>query len=82
MISKNKKILLCIDQCPACPNDVGNLKNVQVEFLPVSYSATKEFVPLKMWVVVLCGLVEVYQCFRGACSLHHQGGDDGCSKHL
>jgi hypothetical protein len=24
------------------------------------------------WVVALCSLVEVYQCFRGACCLHHQ----------
>jgi hypothetical protein len=24
------------------------------------------------WVVVPCSLVEVYQCFRDACCLHHQ----------
>jgi hypothetical protein len=31
------------------------------------------------WVVAPCRLVEVYQCFRGACCLHHQGDrpDDG-----
>jgi hypothetical protein len=28
------------------------------------------------WVVAPCSLVEVYQRFRGACFLHHQG-DDG-----
>jgi hypothetical protein len=26
-------------------------------------------------VVALCSLVEVYQCFRGACCLHHQGDE-------
>jgi hypothetical protein len=25
------------------------------------------------WVVMLCSLVEVYQCFGGPCCLHHQG---------
>jgi hypothetical protein len=30
----------------------------------------------------LCSLVEVCQHFRGACYLHHQGDDDGGSKHL
>jgi hypothetical protein len=25
------------------------------------------------WVVAPCSLVEVYQCFRGPCCLHHQG---------
>jgi hypothetical protein len=39
------------------------------------------------WLVALYSLVEVYQCFRGACWLHHQGNDrgspdDGVSKHL
>jgi hypothetical protein len=36
------------------------------------------------WVVMLCSLVEVYQCFRGTCYLHHQGNDDddGGSKYL
>jgi hypothetical protein len=24
------------------------------------------------WVVAPCSLVEVYQCFRGPCCLHHQ----------
>lgn len=33
------------------------------------------------WVVVRCSLVEVYQCLRGACCLHHHGPDDGGSKH-
>jgi hypothetical protein len=27
------------------------------------------------WVVVPCSLVEVYQCFRGPCCLHHQGDE-------
>jgi hypothetical protein len=27
------------------------------------------------WVVVPCSLVEVYQHFRGACCLHHQGDE-------
>jgi hypothetical protein len=38
------------------------------------------------WVVAPCSLVEVHQCFRGPCCLHHQGDthhpDDGGSKHL
>jgi hypothetical protein len=25
------------------------------------------------WVVATCSLVEVYQLFRGVCSLHNQG---------
>jgi hypothetical protein len=25
------------------------------------------------WIVVPCSLVEVYQCFRGACYFHHHG---------
>jgi hypothetical protein len=33
-------------------------------------------------VVAPCNLVEVYQCFRGACCLHRQGTDFGGSKHL
>jgi hypothetical protein len=28
------------------------------------------------WVVAPCRLVEVYQCFRGACCLHHQGDEN------
>jgi hypothetical protein len=32
------------------------------------------------WVVAPCSLVEVYQCFRGACSLHHQGNSPLDSK--
>jgi hypothetical protein len=31
------------------------------------------------WVVAPCSLVEVYQRFRGACCLHHQG-DQGTLK--
>jgi hypothetical protein len=27
------------------------------------------------WVVMLCSLVEVYQCVRGSCCLHHQGNE-------
>jgi hypothetical protein len=27
------------------------------------------------WVVAPCSLVEVYQCFRGPCCLHHQGDE-------
>jgi hypothetical protein len=27
------------------------------------------------WVVAPCNLVEVYQCFRGTCCLHHQGDE-------
>jgi hypothetical protein len=34
------------------------------------------------WVVAPCSLVEVYRRFRGTCSLHHQGDDDGGSKYL
>jgi hypothetical protein len=40
------------------------------------------------WVVAPCCLVEVYQRFRGAYCLHHQGDnrphppDNGGSKHL
>jgi hypothetical protein len=26
-----------------------------------------------LWVVAPCGLVDVYQRFRGPCCLHHQG---------
>jgi hypothetical protein len=25
------------------------------------------------WIVALCSLVDVYQCFRGPCCLHNQG---------
>jgi hypothetical protein len=25
------------------------------------------------WVAAPCSLVELYQCFRGTCCLHHQG---------
>jgi hypothetical protein len=32
MASKNRKILLFVDHCPAHPKDVRNCKNVQVEF--------------------------------------------------
>jgi hypothetical protein len=32
------------------------------------------------WVAP-CSLVEVYRRFRGTCSLHHQGDDDGGSKY-
>jgi hypothetical protein len=34
------------------------------------------------WVVAPCNLVQVYQRFGGACCLHHQGPDDGGSKHI
>jgi hypothetical protein len=27
------------------------------------------------WVVALCGLVQVFQCFRGLYCLHHQGSE-------
>jgi hypothetical protein len=33
------------------------------------------------WFVTSCGLVEVYQCFRGTCCLHH-GPDDAGSQDL
>jgi hypothetical protein len=33
-------------------------------------------------VVVPCSLVEVYQRFRGAYSLHHQGDDGGSHENL
>jgi hypothetical protein len=33
------------------------------------------------WVVAPCSLVEIYQCFRGPCCLHHRP-DDGGSKVL
>jgi hypothetical protein len=33
------------------------------------------------WVVAPCSLIEVYQCFRRACYLHHCP-DDGGSKYL
>jgi hypothetical protein len=33
------------------------------------------------WVAAPCNLVEVYQCFRGPCCLHHRP-DDGGSKDL
>jgi hypothetical protein len=32
------------------------------------------------WVVVPCSLVEVYQRFRGASCLHHQGNQASTSK--
>jgi hypothetical protein len=32
-------------------------------------------------VVVPCGLLEVQRSFGGDCCLHHQGDDDGGSKH-
>jgi hypothetical protein len=31
------------------------------------------------WDAALCNLVGVYQCFRGAYCLHHQGDDGGRS---
>jgi hypothetical protein len=31
-------------------------------------------------VVLLCSLVEVYQCFRGACCLHHQNNDSSLTQ--
>jgi hypothetical protein len=34
------------------------------------------------WDVAPCILLEVYQSFRGACCLHHEVTDYGCSKHL
>jgi hypothetical protein len=34
------------------------------------------------WVVAPCSLVEVYRCFRGTHSLHHQGDDNGGIKDL
>jgi hypothetical protein len=39
---------------------------------------------IALWDIVLCSLVEVDQCFRGAYCLHHQGvhTDEGGSKHL
>jgi hypothetical protein len=33
-------------------------------------------------VVAPCSLIEVFQRFRGTCCLHHQGDEDGGSKHL
>jgi hypothetical protein len=41
------------------------------------------------WLVAPCSLVEVYRRFRGACYVHHHGGnqypdhsDDGVSNHI
>jgi hypothetical protein len=34
------------------------------------------------WFVALCSLIEVFQHFRGPCSLHHHHPDDGGSKDL
>jgi hypothetical protein len=56
------------DDAVQCGVVVEYLKDLRFEVLTV--------VSMKMavfWVVAPCGLVEVYQHFRGACCLHHQG---------
>jgi hypothetical protein len=47
-----------------------NVKYVRFEVLMVATMQMAVF-----WVVAPCSLVEVYQCFRGACCLHHQGNE-------
>jgi hypothetical protein len=45
----------------------------------------KELKMAVFWVVAPYSLLEVYQCFTGACCLHHQANDhpdDEGSKHL
>jgi len=39
MASKSRKILLFVDHCPAHPKDVGNFKNVRVEFIPANMTS-------------------------------------------
>lgn len=39
MASQSRKILLFVDHCPAHPKDVGNFKNVQVEFIPANMTS-------------------------------------------
>jgi hypothetical protein len=34
------------------------------------------------WILEPCSLVDIYQCFRGACCHHYQGLDDTGSRHL
>lgn len=34
------------------------------------------------WIAAPCTQVEVYQCFKGVCGVHHQGDDVGGGKHL
>jgi hypothetical protein len=46
------------------------------------YTVFSEYKMTVCWDVALYSLVGVYQRFRGACCLHHQGTDDEGSKHL
>jgi hypothetical protein len=49
-----------------------NLASIQVGFEVPTTVSTKM---AAFWVVALCSLVEVYQCFRGPSCLHLQGDE-------
>jgi hypothetical protein len=52
-------------------NDVSESED-NIGFEVVTAASMKMIV---FWVVAPCSLVEVYQLFRGACCLHHQGNE-------
>jgi hypothetical protein len=52
-----------------------NYKRKIVGFEVLTAVSTKMDV---FWAVAPCSLIEVYQCFRGPCCLHHQG-DEYCT---
>jgi hypothetical protein len=56
------------------PESILKIGNIKTDF---KYGV--DWIHLKMavfWVVAPCSLVEVYQRFRGPCSLHHHPEED------
>jgi hypothetical protein len=61
---------------PQQKENIMNQTNTSIKYTNVSKMAV-------FLVAALCCLVEVYQCFKGPCCLHHQGNpDDGGNKVL
>jgi hypothetical protein len=58
-----------VTDCSHCSGFLANNSKSTVRFQVLMAVSMKMAV---FWVVVPCSLVEVYQCFTGACCLHHQ----------
>jgi hypothetical protein len=63
---------ICHNRVPETSHLFGWSKVKLVGFEVLTAVSTKMAV---FWVVAPCGLVEIYQRFRGPCYLHHQGDE-------